>query len=252
LSDGVFQKQLREKIAQVYTIFIGRVVTVSVNGEPVHGLAFGVGENFNSEKFEVDGVTCTVTAGIAANPGGKFRESGSGWFVFCNGRNVIFADRTALTGWYNNGLPIPQPKHRPFVGIVFFVATDPEDLPWTTTKAGITTESMVWQTARRQMVAVARPIISYLDRRYTLEGTQLDPEQLQEASGSTVSVLAAAASERKTFSAPVMKKQAKKTIQYQAKLEDVERIERYLRRPGMGGSAVGRYTFNFFLENEVK
>ena len=40
-------------------------------------------------------------------------------------------------------------------------------------------------------------------------------------------------------------------IQYDAKINQVESIAKYLSRPGMSGSDVGRHTFHYFLQNEV-
>ena len=40
-------------------------------------------------------------------------------------------------------------------------------------------------------------------------------------------------------------------VQYDARVDDVKRIEEYLRKPGMGGAEVGRHTFFHFLRHEV-
>lgn len=250
--DGTLEGQLKEQISRTYTAFIGRIVTISVNGDPVEGLSFNMGDNFNGDRFELEGVSCTVTAGIAAQKDGRFKDSGSGWFVFCNGRTVIFADKTSLTGWSGEGLPIYQPKHRPFIGLVFFFSPDPEKLPWTTTKAGINTESLVWQTAKRQMAMIARPVITFLDSRYTSEGTEVKAEQLQGASGLSINLLSVAAAEKRAFAPPRAPKPKEIRIQYHALVADIEEIERYLKQPGLGGAGVGRYTFDYFLRNEVR
>lgn len=250
--DGLLEGQLREQIAKIYALFIGRVIDISVNGKAVDGLSFNVGSNMTSQSFEEGGVACTVKAGVANQTDGRFRDSGSGWFVFCNGRNVIFGDKGRLTGWTNNGLPIFQPKHRPFLGLVFFFSEDPELLPWTTTKADINEESDSWQRALKTMVVVGRTVLKFLDNRYTNEGTTASPEEVNEASGQKVSMLKAATAGTKTvFQAPKAPRPKKIRVQYEAKVEDVKRIEQYLKKPGLGGSGVGRYTFNYFLQNEV-
>lgn len=250
--DGLLEGQLREQIAKIYALFIGRVINISVNGKPVDGLSFNVGSNMTTQSFREGGVDCTVKAGVANQTDGRFRDSGSGWFVFCNGRNVIFGDKSRLTGWANNGLPIFQPKHRPFLGLVFFFSEDPELLPWTTTKADINEESDSWQRALKTMVVVGRTVLKFLDNRYTNEGTVASPEEVNEASGQKVSMLKAAAGSAKTvFQPPRAPRPQKIRIQYEAKVDDIKRIERYLKKPGMGGSGVGRYTFQYFLDNEV-
>ena len=122
--------------------------------------------------------------GLGTPTAGKYRDSGAGWFVFCNGRTVISADKSPKTGWNNNGLPIFQPKHRPFLGTVYFVSRHADRLPWDTTKSGINEDSEIWQEAKRRMVSVGRSITSFLDGRYADEGTEVAQKDLAEAARS--------------------------------------------------------------------
>ncbi len=252
LNDGLFMNQLRERIARTYSFFIGRVVDINVNNVEIQKESFDIGTNYASEKFKSGNVTCNITAGIAQTTGEVFRDKNAGWFVFCNGRAVLFADKSNLTGWGGAGLPIFQPKHRPFLGTVFFVSTKPEELPWTTTKASVNEENAVWQEAKRHMVKVGRVIVGFLDKRYTGDGTEIAPSELQGVSGGRVSVLSAAVADARAFKPPTKPSPKIKKIQYMAKIEDIKKIETYLRKPGMGGSKVGLYTFNHFLKNEAK
>lgn len=251
LSDGVFVGQLKEAIAKTYAFYLAKFVNIYVNDERVEGISFEIGSNHTSNKLTVDGVTCAITAGIGVPQGGAFRDKASGWFVFCNGRTVISADKSPLTGWGGAGLPIFQPKHRPFLGTVFFVATDAEKLPWTTTKAGINEDSAIWQEAKRHMTAVARVIITFLDGRYSDEGTEIVSADLQEAAGNRMNVMSAAASATRKFDPPKRPPPVTTRIQFDAKVADVKRIAKYLGRSGMGGADVGRHTFHHFLRNEV-
>ncbi len=253
LGDGIFISQLRDRISRTYSFFIGRIVNITVNGEKVEGDSFEIGQNFASEKFQTGTVSCNITAGIPSTKREIYPDKNAGWFVFCNGRTVLYADKSQLTGWGSaGGLPIFQPKHRPFLGIVFFVSPDPEALPWTTTKGSVNEESGVWQIAKRHMIKVGRVITSFLDSRYSDDSGAAAPPDLLSVAGTGVSVLSAAVASERAFKPP--KTSAPKTmkIQYDANVGDVKKIENYLRRPGMGGSEVGRYTFQFFLKNEIK
>jgi hypothetical protein len=251
IRDGLFLRQLRDRISRTYSAFISRVVNISVNDVPIPKEYFDISKNFAHDKFRSGDVTCSITAGFAIATGKRFRERNSGWFVFCNGRAVLYADTSSLTGWNNAGLPIFQPKHRPFLGTVFFVSSDPEALPWTTTKASVNEESAVWQEAKRRMVTVGRVITRFLDKRYTGQGTEITPEEIQDASTGRINILAAAVANTRAFNPPNRTGPKMIKVQYSAKVRDVKRIETHLRQPGMGGSEVGRYTFNFFLKNEV-
>lgn len=253
ISDGVFVGQLRDAIARTYAFYLTKFVVIQVNGSAVEPISIDIGENHASEEFTTDGVSCAITAGIGIPQGGTFRDRSSGWFVFCNGRAVVSADKTQLTGWGigATGLPLFQPKHRPFIGTVFFVSEDAEKLPWTTTKSDINEDSSIWQEAKRQMSAIGRTVISFLDSRYNDEGTEIASPDLQIAAGTKTNVIMAAVATRRSFEAPKTPPPENVKIQYSAKVADVKRIETYLRRPGMGGSEVGRHTFHYFLRNEV-
>lgn len=251
LSDGIFLGQLKEAISRTYAFYLSKFVTIRVNEDNVDGVNIEIGDNHTSDGFTFGDVSCTITAGIGTPQGGSFRDRSSGWFVFCNGRAVISADKSPLTGWGGAGLPIFQPKHRPFLGTVFFVSKDAEQLPWTTTKSGINEDSAIWQEAKRHMATVGRVIVSFLDGRYTDEGTEVASADLQKAAGLRISVISAAVSEKRSFTPPQRPAPQNMRIQYNAKIEDVKRIEEYLGRSGMGGAEVGRHTFHHFLRNEV-
>lgn len=253
IGDGVFVGQLRDAISRTYAFYMAKFVTIYLGEQPIEPVMIDIGANRTSEALEIGGVSCAIAAGIGEPQGGQFRDRSAGWFVFCNGRTVISADKTPLTGWATPGagLPIFQPKHRPFVGTVFFVSDDPEKLPWTTTKAGINEDSAVWQEAKRHMVVVARSVISFLDGRYTDEGTEIASAELRDVGKERISVLSSAVSAKTLFTPPQVVEPRTMRIQYDAKILDIRKIAEYLRKPNMSGSDVGRHTFFYFLRNEV-
>ena len=252
LGDGVFEGQLIERIGQTYGYFMGKFVTISVNGKPVPPASVQVSENRTTESVTIGNVTCEIVAGLGpSDSNGHFREATSGWFVLCNGRTVVSADKSSLTGWGGYGLPIFQPKHRPFLGIVMFASDDPESLPWTTTKASINEDSIAWQRAKREMMNTAKAIVSFLDRRYTESGTEVDSGELKEARGGSVNPLVTLSAKPRKFEPPAPKKNPTTRIQFDARVADIRRVGKHLRRSGMSGSDVGRYTLDFFLRNEI-
>jgi len=250
IDDGLFLPQLRDIIARTYSVYIGRVVEITLNNHTIEREPFEIDRNRSSQKFKQGTVTCNVQAGIAVISGERFRERNAGWYVFCNGRAVLFADKSTLTGW-GAGLPLFHAgKYRPFLGTVFFVSPNAESLPWTTTKSDINEESAVWQEAKRHMVTVGRTVTNFLDSRYTEEGTLIASSDLRDASHGKMSVLDAAVANASAFRPPTTKAARETKIQYWAKISDVKKIETHLGSK-MGGSAIGRHTFNFYLKNEV-
>lgn len=253
LSDGVFVGQLKDAISKTYAFYLSKFVNISVKKEKIESINIGIGNNITVESFTDGSVSCAITAGIGIPQGGKFIDKLSGWFVFCNGRTVISADKGALTGWGENGLlPIFQPKHRPFLGTVFFVSQDAELLPWTTTKSGINVDSNIWQEAKRYMTTVGRTVISFLDGRYTDAGTEVQPSELKTAAGDSISVMTASVTQTQKFLPPKEAPPQTVSIQYSALVSDVKRIRKYLGRSSMSAGDVGLHTFNHFLRNEVE
>lgn len=250
ISGGAVASELIKRIGRTYNYFLDRVVKISVNGSAVPPIDLAFGDNTASKVFALDGVSCAVMAGISV-PKGRFHTADvAGWYVFCNGRAVAFADKTAVTGW---GVQLPnfQPKHRPFIGLVFFTAEDPELLPWTTTKSAINQESAIWQHALTIMSAVGRQITGYLDSRYSDDGTEITLDELSDVAGKPASAFSAVATSDRTFSY----KKAPRTdtsIQFRVKISEVDEVRGYLGRRSMSNGEVGRTTFDYYLENVVR
>ena len=252
LRGGTLEGELIQAVEKTYAYFLAKFVRVTVNGRSATTVPLRISENHASDRFGLDRVTCAVTAGIGTPDAGAYRDKDAGWFVFCNGRAVVNADKSALTGWNNNGLPIFQPKHRPFLGLVYFVSDHPERLPWDTTKSGISVDSMIWQRAKQSMVTIGKTVVSYLSSRYDDEGDSADKQDLVTLATQRVDGIATSVAPARPFSRPPSSTRSTIRIQYDAQINDVERIARHLARPGMSGSEVGRHVFDFFLRNEVE
>ncbi|WP_404812365.1 hypothetical protein ACIRNY_01225 [Capnocytophaga canimorsus] len=116
---------------------------------------------------EKDGVKFKIIAGLGeiGNP------SVSGWYIYCNDRLVLEADKTEVTGW--GVLPIPK-WHIDFVmfrGIVFMDAEETINLPLTTTKKGIDTTSDIYKSVLSYMREATLNVIQFL-RQVTRLGAE--------------------------------------------------------------------------------
>ena len=171
ITSATFQKDLVDMIASTYSLFLDRHVGIIVNDHDVKPkpipFARQEGEvNIAKEKYEQDGVQVTIYAGLASRDSqGQWHQQDAGWYVACNGRLVVVADKSTLTGWGSNGGAF-VPKYRGFVGLVLFHSDDLLALPWTTTKRGLNKESSVVQRARTRMMVLARPILTFLNEMY--------------------------------------------------------------------------------------
>ncbi len=176
----------------------------------------------------------------------------AGWYVLCNGRVVVNADKSELTGW---GLGLPQfvPKHRGFVGIAFFFSKKPADLPWTTTKRGLNREAEIFQAARGRMAAIGRPVLAFINSMYGSEPTENLAERQLVMGLKSVDVRSVVETGISKFSPPekvLNTRKATVRVQYEAAVHDIDRIKKKLNKPRMGASSVGRFTFEYYLKVE--
>jgi hypothetical protein len=105
--------------------------------------------------------------------GGAHQQGG--WYA--NGRVVVSADKTDLTGW-GAGIASFHSKYRGFVGLALFTSEDPSRLPWTTSKRGLNREALIYQLAWNRMTSVARPVISFLNDMYPSDPVENSPERV--------------------------------------------------------------------------
>ncbi|MDE7167350.1 MAG: ATP-binding protein [Clostridia bacterium] len=118
---------------------------------------------------EVDGVKIKILAGLAP----KGMPANAGWYIYCNGRTVIYADKTELTGWGNNGIRSYHPSLACFRGYVFFESKDLDKLPWNTSKTGVDTSAKVFINAKCYMDEATKTIISiYSDCTSNMENVE--------------------------------------------------------------------------------
>jgi hypothetical protein len=94
----------------------------------------------------------------------------AGWYVVCNGRVILEADRRNVTGWglieeSSNSLLIPtfHNQFARFRGIVHFDSQDSSRVPWNTTKTDVDQDNLVWQATFERMMEMMRPVINFLN-----------------------------------------------------------------------------------------
>ncbi len=264
LRSGSFRSSLAESIGKSYSLFLQNFVTVRLNSTvvpPAHIPMSNSEEISTSIKVEqFESVSVTIVAGLQALADRDWRGQTAGWYIICNGRIVVFADRTELTGWGSGSLPAFQPKHRGFIGIALFMSKDPEALPWTTTKRGVNTESEVFQYIKEKMIMDARPVIRLLDKRYarvpvSSENTvnlEVRDKPLQAAL-QPVALAALFGDTPRPFSTTKKILQRTKTtsVQYRTEVDKIERARRALGKPGISAGKVGLQALEYFLRNEA-
>lgn len=259
-----FQNKLIKTIQESYPFFLGRHVRVFVNEKEVNSedISFAESENIKPtiETWKDGNVKATLICGLLPREDAQWTFDKSGWYLVCNGRVIVNADKTKLTGW---GLLLPQfmPKHRGFLGIVFFRSNYPEELPWNTTKRGIDTESGVYIRAVKKMNAASKPVLQLQNKMYESNDTDEPKERYRDsvkdlpASSATLqaaeSGITNGASRAQVFSFAARINQPKiTTIQFWVKEDDIVRVKRKLGRVSMSNREVGDKIFKYFMDRE--
>lgn len=175
-----FLQNLRRTIARDYTLHINRGLKILVNDRPVQGVQIALRESpeFTPMRFEykdeIEGmeVSIEIIGGMFAPPPDSSEpdekidgENPYGWYVGCNGRIVLAADKSAVAGWGVEGWPAWHPQYAGFLGLVLFTAAKPAALPLTTTKRNVDTTSEIFLRARPRMRDVTRKWIDYTNLR---------------------------------------------------------------------------------------
>lgn len=252
INDGTVEGRLLTLIGQTYALYLDRYIRVKLNDQVVKPFEIPIGESQDvtpaHDEFQDDGVKVRLFASLSAQP----KAETAGWYVLCNGRVVVHADKTELTGW-SSGLQQFHTKFVRFLGLAFFQSKNPLLLPWTTTKRGLNRESSVYQKARNRMVGVSSPILKFLSRMYPTDLVE-EPKERKVAEGikpADLRKVASQATSQFKVTIPATSTQPRTVrIQYDAAVADLDRIKKHLRKPSMPANRVGKHTFDHFLKTE--
>lgn len=123
-----------------------------------------------------DNSKITILAGITHSGfTGKGSPSKAGWYIYCNGRLVVYADKTGLTGWGNEF----RQYHNSFAmfrGYVYFESADLLSLPWNTTKTGVDVYNRLYVLALEEMKNASNQIFTQVEQLRT----RYDVQNLEE------------------------------------------------------------------------
>ncbi|RDD60208.1 ATP-binding protein [Ferruginivarius sediminum] len=260
-SDMTFINELTRIVARDYAVFLDKGFRIFINGEKVHGYKYAVKESDDFEphrySYEDEGVQVEILAGMTASPPDEidptehgFVRTGAeyyGWFVLCNDRVVLAANKNGRTVWGNGGFPIWHPQFNGFTGMAIFHSTNPNALPWTTTKRDVDESSPIYRRAVAQMKRATKPWIEYTNQRKS----DIDEAKRREASAKAISLFSVNRdSEFKLPKSPGRPKLA--TISYKRERDEVRNVAKALGNENMSYKNVGSKTFDYFVENELE
>lgn len=268
-----FENQIIALIKSKHRRFISNGLEIFVNGIRVQPLELMVvndaqlspyvhnqtfdGEPESPEEAPPPPVRVRIIAGL-----GESSPRLAGWYVVCNGRIILDADRRDVTGWgvvedavTKTGIPGFHNQYARFRGIVSFECEDSRRLPWNTTKTDVDQDNPIWREAREKMIELMRPVIDFLnelDRDIDAHTRDRSPllkfvNERQSVKFERIAADAIFAPPAREALAPVVRYLK---IQYSREVDDIEILKSAL---GVAtAKAVGEKTFDLALQRHKR
>lgn len=171
LGQIAYVEDFRIRLRDAQNSFLNKGLTIVVNdialvAEEIYLLQDPtLKSSYKKDKIKPDASQAAVNVRYYVGLQTSSPSDQAGWYVYCNGRMILRADRSNDTGWGETSAKIPRyhNQYARFRGYVFFDCTDSEQLPWNTTKTGVDLESPIYAKARRTMIELMEPIIRFID-----------------------------------------------------------------------------------------
>lgn len=251
--DDSFLNDLAEDIEKLLNFSLEKGITITLNGKQLQRKGIVLFNEQSSPYFfeETYGdVKIRVVAGLSY----VGEPETSGWYIYCNDRLVLEADKSELTGW-------DKPKwHIDFVmfkGIVFFDSLDTIKLPLTTTKKGIDATSDIYKKALFFMKEAMTSIISFLRDVTKIDSNPNDYRKLLGEQESKISVVELKATDiivSRKFKIPeinievISVKNDLVRIAFDAKKNKVISAKKHSKTRSY--KELGEYVFDYYLKME--
>jgi hypothetical protein len=176
----------------------------------------------------------------------------AGWYLYCNDRLLLQANRTGLTGW-GTAAAAYHPQYRQFRGYVLLDG-DAKYMPWTTTKTSVDEDSAVFRAVQTAMFDALQKTQAAMnrikqERQSSPEGERPGYDAVREAPAVPLRKLAQSA--RFVLPDPAPRRPAAnvKWIRYSVDPEDFDAVASEL---GVTAALdVGRGTFDYYLQTQV-
>lgn len=260
LGDPAFRNELMRDIARDYAFFLQKGLSICVGDDAVPSYKYQLRQSDQLEpavdSYEDGGVKVRVLAGLADELPDDIPEDLKpdmvdrfGWFVICNDRVVLAANKSDETIWGVDGFNVWHPQYNGFAGFVFFDADDQGLLPWTTTKRELDSSSPMYRRTVTRMKAVTQLFIEYTNKR------KLDLQTARIAEMPKVQVEISELRQAQPFKLPAVSTTAIRpslvTISYQRDKREVEEMKKHLGSIGMSARDVGIKTYEYYRAVEL-
>ncbi|MGI2146657.1 hypothetical protein [Shewanella frigidimarina] len=198
-------------------------------------------------------VNIKITVGI-----GKRSLKEGGWYIICNGRLVMAAEQTEITGWRQGPIPQYHPDYAYFRGVVEFNSENSSFLPWTTTKTGVDRNNQAYRKALFEMKQHMLIVINFLKEKVKEEKQiklyEIEDTVIADAIQSSVYTAFNELEMNDKFEAPTrvhyqpINKLTK--VQYTVETSKLDSVKKSLQVDT--ATAAGTKTFEYYMKYEVQ
>jgi len=261
-----FLTGLKDDIRSAHTLSMDQGLAISVNGVPLNHEPQRLFTSAILKPAFVERVYATEALGAPSGPAVKvklyagiaersFHEGG--WYVFCNGRLVIQADKTPTSIWGPiHDMRQYHPDFAYFRGYAYFDSDNASLLPWTTTKTGVDVDSPLYRSVRQEMIEISKPVLTFLTNlakeKSAFETGESEHNKLQEAVRTSQAAPAGSITVATSFLSPppdpVPTGPRWQRIQYNKPLPQVTKAMKLLKVSTF--KQVGEKTFDYYLQYE--
>jgi len=256
-----FINNLIDSISVTYSLIIRNNINISVNNRSIdpYPLDFTYDDRYKPSRIEeeFDDIKVDIICGMNPRRSRAEKIERKGWNIFFNDRLIVKDDTTVITGWRGEKTSLPKYHSifNEFKGIVFIKSKDPSKLPLNTSKNGFNVDTAIYQNILDLMIKQAKPIISYLMKKYDSEKNNLDEiekdveetiEESEKEKRRPIENIRVGSN----FDAPQRSKPKEPiiTISYQKQKKIVEKLKKIL--DVRTAKDVGSITFDYYITME--
>ncbi|RZK44502.1 MAG: hypothetical protein EOO61_03590 [Hymenobacter sp.] len=256
--DPAYSTRFRDKLTDAQNEFLKKGLEIQVNADFLVGEKFqllfseDLKSSFVREQYSEPNEK-PVNVKYYVGMMNSIPADEAGWYVFCNGRMILRADRSPLVGWGEVAYNIPRyhNQYARFRGYAFFECEDSSRLPWNTTKTSLDRDSPVYLKAKYKMIELMAPIISFineLDREKDVDDKTYETitNEAKPVDIDSISVI-----QTFTYTPRAATTKAEKLIRitYSRRADEVNMVKEAL---GVRTNAeIGSSTFEYYLKYEL-
>lgn len=187
--DEDFIMGLKSEIERLLNLSLEKGIKIIINNEELSRKDLNIIYDDMCKPYVFIGVKDDVNFKVVAGLGEVGFPSQSGWYIYCNDRLVVEADKSEITGWGTMSIPQWHINYVMFKGIVFINSKETFNLPLTTTKKGIDATSEIYKVILSRMREGMLSVFPFLKQIATSVESPNDYRRLLFEQSSKVSVV---------------------------------------------------------------